>query len=66
MEENLDDYLKECEKMFRPNPIKEKLVIAGIILVGIAIFFCVIGGSLYLAHVASNAAIGYFGLPPIN
>lgn len=66
VEDQIDDDLEKYEKMLKPNPVKEKLIIVGIVILGIAIFFGVVFGSLYLAHEASSAVIQGFGLPPIK
>lgn len=51
-------------KMFEPRPIRDKLVVAGIILLGIGLFIGVVCGSMYLAHEATMAVTQSFGLPP--
>jgi hypothetical protein len=61
MKENMNDDLEEF-KDFIPSKAKERLMIAGVIILGLAIFFGVIFGSLYIAKDATNAVTQGLGI----
>jgi hypothetical protein len=65
MKENFDDDMEEF-KAFMPSPWKDRAMIAGIVILGVAVFIGIVFGSMYLAHEASNAVIQGMGLPPIK
>ena len=46
--------------------MKDKLVMAAIILLVVGLFFGILGGSLYVAHDATNSVCKALKLPPFE
>ena len=65
MKQTIDDDMKEF-KEFIPNPIKDKLILIGIILFGVFAFFTTIYSAAVLSNKAVAAVTQGLNLPPPN